>query len=139
MEEATVPDNPSQIQSPRTNGTSVTMSEIPRRFNVQVVPDQPPRIMEAAAAVPGIPRRFNLLGDANQLSLPPTAGDIVPEEYHDYLHIFEGKENPRLLPHRHYDHQIPLLEGKVPPFEPLWALDEGRLWALREYLEMSLE
>jgi hypothetical protein len=67
------------------------------------------------------------------------AGDIIPEEYHDYLHIFKGKENPGLLLHRHHNYWILLLEGKVPPFKPLGVLDEGRLWALREYLEMSLE
>jgi hypothetical protein len=139
MEEATVPDNPSRIQSPRTNGTSATISEIPRRFNLQVVPDQPPRIMEAAAVAPGTPRRFNLPGIADQPSFPPMARDIVPEEYHDYLHVFEGKENLGMPPHRHYNHRIPLLEGKVPPFEPLQALHEGRLRALREYVETSLE
>jgi hypothetical protein len=139
MEEATVPDNPSTIQSPSTNGNSAMTSEILRRFNLQVVPDQPPRIIEVVAAVPGILRRFILLGIADQPSLPPMAGDIIPEEYHDYLHILEGKENPGMPPHRHYDHRIPLLEGNVPPFEPLQALDEGRLQALREYLEMSLE
>jgi hypothetical protein len=95
--------------------------------------------MEVAVAVPGILRRFNLPGIADQPSLPPTAGDIVPEEYHDYLHVFEGKENPGMPLHRHHDHRILLLEGKVPPFEPLRALDEGRRQALREYLETSLE
>jgi hypothetical protein len=139
MEEAIVPDSPSQIQSPGTNRTSATTSETLRRFNLQVVPDQPPGMMEVAAVEPGTPRRFNLLGIANQPSLPPIAGDIVPEEYHDYLHVFEGKENPGLPPHRHHDHQIPLLEGKVLPFEPLWVLDKGRLQVLREYLETSLE
>jgi hypothetical protein len=139
MEEATVPNNPSRIQSPGTNWTSAITSETPRRFNLQVVPDQPPGIVEVAAAEPGILRRFNLPGVADQLSLPPAAGDIVPEEYHNYLHVFEGKENPGLPPHRHHDHRIPLLEGKVPPFELLRALDEGRLHALREYLETSLE
>jgi hypothetical protein len=139
MEEAAVPDNPSRIQSLRTNRTSATTSETPRRFNLQVVPDQPPRIMEVAAAAPGTPRRFNLPGVADQPSLPPTAGDIIPEEYYEYLHVFEAKENPGMRPHGHHDHRIPLLEGKVPPFEPLRALDEGRLRALREYLEMSLE
>jgi hypothetical protein len=139
MEEATVPDNPSRIQSPGTNRTSAMTSETPRRFNLQVVPDQPPGMMAVAVAEPGTLRRLNLPGIADQPSLPPTAEDIIPEEYHDYLHVFEGKENPGLLPHRHHDHWIPLLEGKVPPFEPLWALDEGRLRMLREYLETSLE
>jgi hypothetical protein len=104
IEDTTVPNNPSQIQLLRTNRTSAITSEIPRRFNLQVVPNQPPRIMEAAVAVPGIPRRFNLPGITNQLSLPPIAGDIIPEEYHNYLHIFEGKENLGMPPHRHHDY-----------------------------------
>jgi hypothetical protein len=139
MEEAIVPNNPSRIQSLGTNRILATTSEIPRRFNVQVLPNQLLGIMEVAAVEPGTLRRFNLLGIADQLSLPPTARDIIPEEYHDYLHIFEGKENLGLPPHRYHDYQILLLEGKVPPFEPLQALDEGRLQTLREYLETSLE
>jgi hypothetical protein len=95
--------------------------------------------MEVAVVAPGIPRRFNLPDIANQPSLPPAAGDIIPEEYYDYLHIFKGKENPGMLLHRHHDYWILLLEEKVPPFKPLWALDKGSLQVLREYLEMSLE
>jgi hypothetical protein len=34
MEEVTVPNNPSQIQSPRSNRTSAITSEILRRFNL---------------------------------------------------------------------------------------------------------
>jgi hypothetical protein len=68
-----------------------------------------------------------------------TMGDMVPREYHEYLHVFRARDNWGLLPHRCHDHQIPLLEGKAPPFEPIRALDEKRLQALREYLEMNLE
>jgi hypothetical protein len=49
---------------------------------------------------------------------------IVPPEYADYLSVFTEKEAVGLLPHRHHDHHIPLLEGRVLPFEPLRALDE---------------
>jgi hypothetical protein len=45
-----------------------------------------------------------------ELMEEPMAGDIVPKEYHKYLHVFEAKDNQGLLPHRHHDHQIPLLE-----------------------------
>jgi hypothetical protein len=138
MEEAIVPNNPSRIQLLGTNGTSAMTSETLRRFNLEVVPHQPPGIIEVAVVEPRIPRRFNLPGITEQASLPPTAGDIIPEEYHDYLHIFERKENPGLPLHRYHDYRILLLEGKVPPFKPLWVLDKRRLWALREYLEMSL-
>jgi hypothetical protein len=68
-----------------------------------------------------------------------SARDIVPEEYHDYLHVFKGGDNLGQPLYQYHDHQIPLLEGKVPPFELLRALDKGRLRTLREYLAMSLE
>jgi hypothetical protein len=82
---------------------------------------------------------FNLQNDSNQASPPILAGDIVPSEYHDYIDIFEAKDNQGLPLHRHHDHYILLVEGKIPPFEPIRALDENRLYALREYLEMNLK
>jgi hypothetical protein len=90
----------------------------------------------AASEIPG---GFNLQNNSNQSSPPALTEDVVPGEYHEYLHIFEAREDQGLPPHRHHDHHIPLLEGKTPPFEPIRALDENRLRALREYLEMNLE
>jgi hypothetical protein len=69
----------------------------------------------------------------------PKPGDIVPPEYHEYLLVFEEKEKIERLPHRHHDHRIPLIDGNIPPFEPLRVLDEGRLKALKEYIDTSLE
>jgi hypothetical protein len=68
-----------------------------------------------------------------------TVRDIVPMEYHEYLHLFQAKGNRGLPPHRHHDHRIPLLEGKTPPFKPIWTLDEKRLLALKEYLKTNLK
>jgi hypothetical protein len=51
--------------------------------------------------------------------------DIVPLEYHDYLSVFQEKEKPVQPPHRHQDHRIPLMDNRIPPFEPLRALDEN--------------
>jgi hypothetical protein len=81
---------------------------------------------------------FNLQNNSNQSPPPVLAGDVVPSEYHDYLHVFEARDNQGLPPHRHHDHHIPLVEGRAPPFEPIGALDENRLRALREYLETNL-
>jgi hypothetical protein len=53
--------------------------------------------------------------------------EVVSREYHDYLSVFRETEAVGLPPHRHHDHHIPLLEGKIPPFKPLRALDEDRL------------
>jgi hypothetical protein len=105
--------DPLQILSPHPSGAAVAASEILAGFNLQ--------------------------NDSNRSSPPALARDVVLEEYHEYLHIFEARNNQGLLPHRHHDHLIPLLKGKILPFEPIRALDENRLCALREYLEMSLE
>jgi hypothetical protein len=131
-----VQDNPLRIQSPETIRTTTAAPEPPRRFNLPLR-TQLPETIGTAVAPPETPRRPNLQGGTEQPSL--SARDIVLEEYHNYLHVFEGKDDLGWPPHRHHDHRIPLLEGNVPPFEPLRALDEGRLWTLREYLAMGLE
>jgi hypothetical protein len=93
----------------------------------------------ATVAASGMPGRFNLQNNSNQLSPPALARDVVPGEYHEYLHVFDARDDQGMPPHRHHDHHIPLIEEKSPPFEPIRALDENRLRALREYLEMNLE
>jgi hypothetical protein len=82
---------------------------------------------------------FNLQNNSNQASPPILAEDVVPSEYHDYLRVFEVRDDQGLPPHQHHDHHIPLVEGRTPPFEPIRALDENRLQALREYLETNLK
>jgi hypothetical protein len=69
----------------------------------------------------------------------PKPGDIILLEYHEYLLVFEEKEKIKRLPHQYYDHCIPLIDSKIPPFKPLCTLDEGRLKALKEYINTSLE
>jgi hypothetical protein len=99
----------------------------------------PLRVLSGATVgASGTPGGFNLQNNSNQSYPPALTGDVVPGEYHEYLHIFEEREDQGLPPHRYHDHHIPLLEGKTPPFEPIRALDENRLRALREYLETNL-
>lgn len=50
--------------------------------------------------------------------------DIIPQEYHQYLDVFSRVKADKLPPHRTYDHQIPLEEGKSPPFGPIYSLSE---------------
>jgi hypothetical protein len=98
-----------------------------------------PQPSGAAVAASGMPEGFNLQNNSNQLSPPALARDVVPDEYHEYLHISEARDDRGLPPHRHHDHHIRLIEGRTPPFEPIRALDENRLRALREYLKTNLE
>ncbi|SOV05166.1 uncharacterized protein UDID_17854 [Ustilago sp. UG-2017a] len=64
--------------------------------------------------------------------------NIIPQEYHQYLDVFSRVKADKLPPHRTYDHQIPLEEGKSPPFRPIYSLSEHELKTLREYLEENL-
>jgi hypothetical protein len=76
--------------------------------------------------------------DNNKLS-KRSAHNIIPPEYHTYLHIFNERENQERPLHRYHDYWIPLSEGQVPLFKPLQALDKGQLKALREYIEISVK
>ena len=44
---------------------------------------------------------------------------LVPEHFHEFLHVFEKGKAQELPPHRPYDHSIPLKPDSVPPFGPL--------------------
>jgi len=63
----------------------------------------------------------------------------IPEEYQDFLEIFTSIKPTAPPPHRDQDHHIPLLEGKMLPYEPLRPLNEEKMHALREYIEVNEE
>ena len=63
---------------------------------------------------------------------------LVPEEYHDFLPLFEEAVANQLPPHRSSDHTIPLKEGFQPPFGPLYSLSRFELEALKTWLEENL-
>jgi hypothetical protein len=65
--------------------------------------------------------------------------DYVPEDYWDLLDAFSPQEAQDLPPFRPgIDHSMPIQEGKVPPFGPLYSLGEKELIVLREYIEDNL-
>jgi hypothetical protein len=64
--------------------------------------------------------------------------DMVPSEYHQYLHLFRKPTQFQLPPRRTHDHKIPLEPGKAPPFGPIYGLSEPELKALREYIDENL-
>jgi len=66
-----------------------------------------------------------------------TSKNPVPPEYHEFIEVFTEKEAMAPLPHRTQDHHIPLEEGKTPPYEPLRPLNEEKMKALKEYLEVN--
>jgi hypothetical protein len=64
---------------------------------------------------------------------------LVPEEFHDFLPLFEEAVANQLPPHRKSDHTIPLKEGFQPPFGPLYSLSRFELEALKKWLEENLK
>ena len=68
-----------------------------------------------------------------------TNEEIVPPEYHNYLEVFVHKEPTEPPKHRRQDHQIPLEPGTTPPYEPLRPLDERKMKALKEYLDINMK
>lgn len=65
--------------------------------------------------------------------------DIVPEEFHDYLDVFEKKAADKLPPRRPYDVTIDLLPGQSPPFKHIYGLSPTELDTLKVYLEENLD
>ena len=46
----------------------------------------------------------------------------LPTEYHDFLDIFSQADSDILPPYRPYDHKIPLMEEKTPPWVFLYSI-----------------
>jgi hypothetical protein len=64
--------------------------------------------------------------------------DLLPEEYREFTDVFSREELDKLPPHCHYDHRIPIPEGSVPPFGPMYHHSQVKLDALREYSSKNL-
>jgi predicted aspartyl protease len=74
----------------------------------------------------------------NQFRTKEEWQSMVPAEYHEFIDLFSEKAAEKLPPHRPYDHSIPLVEGKTPPYGPLYGMSRVELEALKKYLEENL-
>ena len=63
---------------------------------------------------------------------------MVPLEYKEFEDLFNKKEADKLLPHRPYDHQIPVEPSKTLPFGPIYKLSPVEPKTLRKYIEENL-
>ena len=59
-------------------------------------------------------------------------------EYHDFFDIFSRADSNILPPHHPYDHKIPLIEEKTPPWGPLYSISQDELKVLKKYLKENL-
>ena len=60
---------------------------------------------------------------------------IVPQEYHDFLHIFSKKNAYTLLPYQKYDHKIYLEEEQKPGHATLYKISPKELDAVERYFD----
>nr|AAS66950.1 polyprotein [Melampsora lini] len=77
---------------------------------------------------------------AEQAREAPTksASELVPQEYHDYLDMFEKSKSDALPPHRPYDFRVDLVPGAVPQAGKVIPLSPREAEVLNEMLEKGL-
>jgi hypothetical protein len=63
----------------------------------------------------------------------------VPDALREFADVFEKEAAGRLPNFKSSDHAIPIIEGKEPPYGPLYALSARELSVLRAYLEEALQ
>jgi hypothetical protein len=63
----------------------------------------------------------------------------LPEALHDYTDVFDNKAAQALPSLKSSDHAIPIMEGKEPPYGPLYSLSARELEVLRQYIEEALQ
>ena len=70
----------------------------------------------------------------------PDLKKLVPEEFHEFLPLFEEARARRLPPHRNCDHSIQFKDDSFkPPFGPLYSMSRPELLVLKEWLENNLD
>ena len=63
----------------------------------------------------------------------------IPWQYRVYKSVYNGQCSGGGTPHESFDHAIDMVEGKEPPWSPIYALSEKELQVLREYLISMLK
>jgi len=65
--------------------------------------------------------------------------EIVPEQYYEFLPLFNNVFADRLPPHRPgVDHEVRLKEGETPTWGPLYSTIRAELVALKKWLEENM-
>ncbi|KAI0991323.1 hypothetical protein K3495_g16864, partial [Podosphaera aphanis] len=79
------------------------------------------------------------VGDSSKV-IPKDADpkSYLPQQYHDFIDVFDRKQANTLPPHRPWDHPIDLQPGKEPPAARPYSMNVHELEALRRYLDTEL-
>jgi hypothetical protein len=62
----------------------------------------------------------------------------IPHKLSEYADIFDNRNAEILLQYKSLNYAIPIVEGKEPPYGPLYTLSSRELQLLREYIEEAL-
>lgn len=92
---------------------------------------------EVFAERPGMGADETLSGSEPVKTTDPPI-DSLPPEIRDFRDVFDRRNASKLPPHRPWDLKIELLEGKSPPFGPLYSLSQFEMKVLREWLDDQL-
>ena len=145
QEHCNVPTRPAKIQA---------LHDIPRKTRPKHLPARPEGLEHqdiaaiSLSACSAYARKnycmFTVTVKDIEAALNPTPDEEdpttkLPPEFQDFADVFSPKEAERLPPHRPYDHDIKLQEGKVPPFGPLYPMSREELKALKEWIEENLK
>ncbi len=63
---------------------------------------------------------------------------IFPEAYKDFEDVFSLESAGHLPLHEDHDHAINLIDGKQPPYRPIYSLSENKLYILWAYIDKHL-
>jgi hypothetical protein len=83
--------------------------------------------------------RVNTTSPSKPNSAPDPGLDLIPPEYQEFRDVFSKESAQELPEHRIYDHRIPIQEGAVPPFGPVYNLSPHELDVLRKYIDDNLK
>lgn len=74
-----------------------------------------------------------------EISTHKTLKQMIPQEYHDFLSVFDKKAAERFPPSRPYDHTIKLKPGFVPKDCKVYPLSQKEQVKLDEFLDENLK
>lgn len=62
----------------------------------------------------------------------------VPEDFHEYIDVWDPKLANRLPPHRDWDHAIDLVPGAKPPAKKAYGLSRDQAMVVKKYIDDML-
>lgn len=83
------------------------------------------------------PEEVWLLDDSRSPALQ-YVGEIPPE-LKGYEDVFSKQKSKIMPPRKAMDHAIELIDGKTPPYGPIYPLSQRELQVLRQYINENLE